>query len=74
MDLPRFRGHKDKPVLDGKDVSNGYKGVAEAAEPAEIVKGFDTSVSENPVSNYAAASSVDGRLIQTSPGSFLQTG
>ncbi len=40
----------------------------------EIVKGFDTSVSENPVSNYAAASSVDGRLIQTSPGSFLQTG
>jgi hypothetical protein len=32
----------------------------------EIVKGFDASTSGNSVSNYAAASSVDGRLIQTS--------
>jgi transposase len=40
----------------------------------EIVKGVDTGISESPVSNYAAASSVDGRLIQTSPGSVLQTG
>ncbi len=36
VDLPPFRGHKDKPVLDGKDVSNGYKRVAEAAEQATV--------------------------------------
>lgn len=41
---------------------------------AEIVKGSDTSISEKLVSNWAPASSVDGRLIQTSPGSVLRTG
>jgi len=40
----------------------------------EIVKGLDTSIFDKLVSSYAAASSVDGRLIQTSPGSVLRTG
>jgi hypothetical protein len=38
VELTRFFGHKDKPVFDGKDVSNGYQAIAEAeaGEPAEV--------------------------------------